>query len=66
MTPARFTRSVQIAIPVRVDYALTMLGRDFFQLQRTIYAWAVSHAEEIHRARAAFDLNGRSGAEVLS
>jgi DNA-binding HxlR family transcriptional regulator len=58
-------RSVQLAIPVRVDYALTMLGRDFFQLQRTIYAWAVSHAEAIRRAQVEFDLNAPSGAEVL-
>ena len=56
------TRSVQPTIPVRVDYALTTLGQDFFHLQRTIYRWAVEHAEELRLARIVSGLNPPSGA----
>jgi DNA-binding HxlR family transcriptional regulator len=58
------TRSVEPTVPVRVDYALTKLGHEFFLLQRTIFEWALSHLEKIRSARAAFDLNPPYGPEL--
>lgn len=49
------TRSVEPTVPVRVDYALTELGRQFRELQRSVYTWAVGHADQIRSARDAFD-----------
>jgi DNA-binding HxlR family transcriptional regulator len=48
-------RRVTASVPVRVDYELTDLGRDLLPLQRAIKAWAESHIDEVHRARAAYD-----------
>jgi DNA-binding HxlR family transcriptional regulator len=54
------TRTVVPSVPAKVVYALTPLGEDLLPLQRAIKAWAESHVEEVHRARAAYD-TGRSG-----
>jgi len=48
-------RSVTAQVPVRVDYALTGLGRD---LQAVIYqfkGWAERNVEQIYQAREAYD-----------
>ncbi len=48
-------RTVTPAVPPRVDYELTDLGRDLLPLQRAIKAWAETHIDRIHRARARYD-----------
>lgn len=48
-------RTVAVAVPVRVSYALTALGRELLPLQRAIKHWAETHIDEVHHARAAFD-----------
>jgi DNA-binding HxlR family transcriptional regulator len=47
------TRTVTPSVPVRVDYALTPLGRSLLPVLQAIKGWAESHIEEIHAARAA-------------
>ncbi|RKN43094.1 transcriptional regulator [Streptomyces hoynatensis] len=49
------TRTVTPAVPVRVDYALTPLGRDLLPLMRAIKGWAEEHMDEVLQARAAYD-----------
>ncbi|GGK60248.1 transcriptional regulator [Planomonospora parontospora subsp. parontospora] len=49
------TRTVTPAVPVRVDYELTGLGRDLQPLMRAIKSWAESHIEQVHEARADYD-----------
>ncbi|MBG0814404.1 helix-turn-helix domain-containing protein [Planomonospora sp. ID82291] len=49
------SRTVTPAVPVRVDYELTGLGRDLQPLMRAIKSWAESHIEQVHEARAAYD-----------
>jgi DNA-binding HxlR family transcriptional regulator len=49
------TRTVTPAVPPRVDYELTDLGHDLLPLQRAIKAWAETHIERIHDARARYD-----------
>jgi DNA-binding HxlR family transcriptional regulator len=46
------TRTMGPANPVRVDYALTALGQEFFVLQRQVLDWARRHAPTIAAARA--------------
>jgi DNA-binding HxlR family transcriptional regulator len=46
------TRTLGPANPVRVDYALTPLGQEFFALQRQVLEWAQRHAPAIAAARA--------------
>ena len=49
------SRTVTPSVPVRVDYALTSLGRDLLPLQRGIKAWAEAHIEDVHAARRRYD-----------
>lgn len=49
------SRTVTPSVPARVDYALTDLGRELLPLQRAIKAWAESHIERVHQARATYD-----------
>jgi DNA-binding HxlR family transcriptional regulator len=42
-------------VPVRVDYELTPLGRSVLPIVRAIKAWAETHIEEVHTARAVYD-----------
>jgi DNA-binding HxlR family transcriptional regulator len=49
------TRTVTTAMPPRVDYELTDLGRDLLPLQRAIKAWAEANIDRIHAARARYD-----------
>ena len=48
-------RRITAAVPVRVDYELTDLGRDLLPVQRAIKAWAETHIPQVHAARAAYD-----------
>jgi DNA-binding HxlR family transcriptional regulator len=53
------TRTVQAAVPPRVDYALTPLGETLCASIGQLIRWADVHLPEIEDARAAHD--GRSG-----
>jgi DNA-binding HxlR family transcriptional regulator len=49
------TRTVTPSVPVRVDYALTPLGRTLLELVRHLTEWAETHMPEVERAREAHD-----------
>jgi DNA-binding HxlR family transcriptional regulator len=48
-------RAVTPAVPVRVDYDLTPLGRTLLPVMRAIKVWAEAHIEEVESARVAYD-----------
>ncbi|MBB4904919.1 winged helix-turn-helix transcriptional regulator [Actinophytocola algeriensis] len=48
-------RTVTPAVPVRVDYDLTPLGRTLLPVMRSIKVWAEAHIEEVESARAEYD-----------
>src|SRR4051812_22765503 len=56
------TRTVVPTVPVRVDYALTDLGHSLLPIQRAIKAWAETHIDEIHAARATYALKDQGPA----
>lgn len=45
------TRTVTAQVPVRVDYELTELGRDFAPVMAAIKTWAEAHMDEVLAAR---------------
>jgi DNA-binding HxlR family transcriptional regulator len=45
------TRSVTPAVPVRVDYALTPLGRSLLDVVDVVTRWADRHVPALHAAR---------------
>lgn len=49
------TRTVYPEVPPRVEYELTELGETLFVPARAIADWAVTHHDEIERARAEYD-----------
>jgi DNA-binding HxlR family transcriptional regulator len=49
------SRTVTPSVPVRVDYALTPLGRSLVEPIAHLKAWAEAHMPEVDAARAAFD-----------
>ena len=49
------TRTVYPEVPPRVEYELTDLGETLFAPARAIADWAVTHHDEIERARAEYD-----------
>ncbi|MFI9153554.1 winged helix-turn-helix transcriptional regulator [Streptomyces sp. NPDC053367] len=49
------TRTVTPSVPVRVDYALTPLGRSLALLLTAVKDWAETHFDEVHRARERYD-----------
>ncbi|MFE9772199.1 winged helix-turn-helix transcriptional regulator [Streptomyces sp. NPDC005931] len=49
------TRTVTPSVPVRVDYALTPLGRSLSLLLTAVKDWAETHFDEVHRARERYD-----------
>ncbi|GLW74382.1 transcriptional regulator [Kitasatospora phosalacinea] len=49
------TRTVTPAVPVRVDYGLTALGRSLLPVVAAVKDWAETHIEEVHAARRAYD-----------
>ena len=51
------TRTVFPTIPPRVDYALTLLGRDLLDPVSALGAWAIRNQGKIARARERFDGN---------
>ncbi|MGW0065728.1 winged helix-turn-helix transcriptional regulator [Streptosporangium sandarakinum] len=53
------SRTVTPSVPVRVDYALTDLGRDLQPVMRAIKLWAESHIEQVHDARESYDRRSR-------
>jgi DNA-binding HxlR family transcriptional regulator len=48
-------RTVHPVVPPRVDYELTELGLTLLGTACTLMTWAVTHAEDIDEARAAYD-----------
>ena len=48
-------RTATATVPPRVDYGLTDLGYDILPLQRAIKAWAETHIDRVHAARARYD-----------
>jgi DNA-binding HxlR family transcriptional regulator len=54
-------REVTAAVPVRVDYRITPLGRGLHQAVLHVKAWAEAHVEEVLAARDRYD--SRSDAE---
>ena len=49
------TRTVTAAVPVRVDYALTELGRSLLDPIKHLKAWAEDHVPEVREAQEAYD-----------
>jgi DNA-binding HxlR family transcriptional regulator len=49
------TRTLTPSVPVRVDYALTPLGRDLLPVMVAIKDWAEAHMDEVNTARRAYD-----------
>lgn len=49
------TRTLTPAVPVRVDYQLTELGKTMLPVVAAIKQWSEAHIQEIHTARDAFD-----------
>lgn len=49
------TRTLTPAVPVRVDYQLTELGKTMLPVVAAIKQWSEAHIHEIHTARDAFD-----------
>jgi DNA-binding HxlR family transcriptional regulator len=49
------TRTVHAAVPPRVEYELTALGRTLLDTIGQLVAWADSHLGEIEAARAGYD-----------
>jgi DNA-binding HxlR family transcriptional regulator len=49
------SRTVTPSVPVRVDYALTPLGRTLMPLVAHIKEWAECHMDEVAAARAEYD-----------
>jgi DNA-binding HxlR family transcriptional regulator len=51
------TRTVAPTVPPRVDYDLTVLGRDLLEPVSALGAWAIRNQPKIARAREEFDGN---------
>ena len=49
------TRTVTPSVPVRVDYALTPLGRTLVPVLGALKDWSETHIEQVLAARDAFD-----------
>ena len=53
------SRTVTPSVPVRVDYALTPLGRTLAPVLAALKSWSEGHIEEILAARDVFDRRSR-------
>lgn len=49
------TRRVTAEVPVRVDYALTPLGRSLAVLVSQFKVWAEAHMDQVDQAQRAYD-----------
>jgi DNA-binding HxlR family transcriptional regulator len=49
------TRTLTPATPVRVDYALTPLGRSLLPVMAAVKTWADTHIEDVEAARETYD-----------
>jgi DNA-binding HxlR family transcriptional regulator len=49
------SRTVTPSVPVRVDYALTPLGRTLIPLVAHLKEWAERHMDEVSAARSEYD-----------
>ena len=49
------TRRTTLAVPVRVDYGFTPLGRRLHELLRTLEKWAEQNIGQVNEARARYD-----------
>ncbi|MET8746926.1 helix-turn-helix domain-containing protein [Streptomyces sp. NPDC004728] len=49
------TRTVTPSVPVRVDYALTPLGKSLVPVMQAIKAWAEQNMDEVLAARSGYD-----------
>ncbi|TQF04838.1 helix-turn-helix transcriptional regulator [Kitasatospora acidiphila] len=49
------SRTVTLAVPVRVEYALTPLGRGLLPVMRAIMSWAEANMDEVLAARSDYD-----------
>ncbi|MEC3918164.1 winged helix-turn-helix transcriptional regulator [Nocardia sp. CDC160] len=49
------TRTVTPAVPVRVDYELTDLGRSLLPIMQAIKSWAETRIEDVLAARERYD-----------
>lgn len=49
------SRTVTPSIPPKVEYALTPLGRDVREPLHAIANWALTHHDDVARARAAYE-----------
>ena len=54
------TRTVTPSVPVRVDYALTPLGRTLVPVLGALKDWSETHIEQVLGAREAFDAAARA------
>jgi len=48
-------RTATLAVPVRVDYALTPLGESLMPAVNAIKSWAEQHISDIEASRTAYD-----------
>jgi DNA-binding HxlR family transcriptional regulator len=55
------TRTVFAAVPPRVDYELTRLGRSLLEPVSALGTWARKNRPAIQGARQRFDTNGKGG-----
>ena len=49
------TREMTLSVPVRVDYALTPLGRSLLPILASVKDWAEQHMDEVLAARVTYD-----------
>jgi DNA-binding HxlR family transcriptional regulator len=53
------SRTITPAVPARVDYALTPLGRSLLPVMQAVTRWAEQNIEQIDAARATHDARQR-------
>lgn len=53
------SRTITLATPVRVDYALTPLGQSLIPVMQTVTRWAEQNIDRIDVARATYDARQR-------
>jgi DNA-binding HxlR family transcriptional regulator len=56
------SRTVTPAVPVRVDYELTPLGRTLLPVMQAIKSWAETHIRKVESARLDYDRSNANSA----